>query len=87
MSDETLLTRLASWCAKCPDKRLYTFVDATGEEDDALSYRELDLKSAALAHFLLEGRTPRARPHARGVGVGLSRPPPRVIAAVSPGVE
>ena len=75
MSDETLLTRLASWCAKCPEKRLYTFVDATGEEDDALSYRELDLKSAALAHFLLAPAREKGAGLARGERALLVYPP------------
>ena len=75
---ETLLTRLASWCEQCPEKRLYTFVDATGEEDDALTYRELELKSAALAHFLL------ASPRDKGAGLQRGE---RALLVYPPGLD
>lgn len=48
------LEALAKWSQTQPDKVLYTYLDDRGAEVGKLTYAQMNLKSAALAHELLQ---------------------------------
>ena len=50
---ETVVHAMRHWCREQPHKVLYTWLDANGEVESQLTYRELEMRADAVAHALL----------------------------------
>ena len=54
MRDPTVVHALRRWCQDQPDKRLYTWLDHKGDEEQVWSYRDLERRADAICHALLQ---------------------------------